>query len=68
MRLQPQRVQQELRETRDRLGSGLEPFYTTQTDNGLQCGNKSSHHRNKATFKDNRDEYFEGHSGQDKVR
>ena len=34
----------------------------------LRCGNKSGHHQNKTTFKDDRDEYFEGHSRQDKVR
>ena len=37
------------------------------TDNNLRGGNKSGHHQNKTTFKDNRDENFEGHSRQDKV-
>ena len=38
------------------------------TDNDLGCGKKSSHHQNKTTLMDNRDEYFEGHSRQDKVQ
>ena len=43
-------------------------FHVTLTDNDLRCGNKSSHHQTKTTVMDDRDEYFEGHSRQHKVR